>query len=234
MRALVVIVTASLLAAGAPAAAKSVYKEFSEAWAARDESYSKDFVTQLEAANKAVAEFRAAVAEGRPDAEQTAAFKVAMDKAHSASKARGRGLLLVEFREFMADKPSAARVEMWVQEKVALMQRDESALAALQREIEGFPENTDGWKVVETTQKWVEAHGDLSGRLDEIQLIDANLRSYFVARGDEKNRSRSFIGALLGGMAAGLREPDTGFVAPPMPIMTRCSPSFSGVNCITN
>jgi len=49
MRALAFIVAASLLISVAPAAAKSIHAEFSEAWAERDDAYAKDFVAQLTA-----------------------------------------------------------------------------------------------------------------------------------------------------------------------------------------
>lgn len=234
MRALAIIVAASLLISGAPTAAKSIHAEFSEAWAERDDAYAKDFVAQLETANQAVSEYRSAVEQGRPDDEQAAIFKAAMSKVHTASKARGRGLLLIEFREFIAEKPSAARTELWMQEQVAQMQREEKALADLQREIESLPDNTEGVKIVAAMQSWIEAHGSLSGKLEEIQLIDANLRSYFAGRGEEKSRSRSLLGGLLGGLAAGLRQQEGSFPTLPMPTITRCSPSFSGVICLTN
>lgn len=158
-----------------------------------------------------------------------------MDKAHSASAARGRGLLLIEFREFIAGKPSAARTELWIQEKAAELQREDDTVNAQRQSIETFPAGTPEGEMIAATQSWIEAHGRLQGRVGEILLIDANLRSYFAARGEEKARSRSALAAILGGMAAGLQQQQGGLAsAPPLPLTTRCNTYFSGTVCTTN
>lgn len=235
MRKVVILIFALMLFVGAPSDAKSVHKEFSEAWAERDNAYADDFARLLQQANDAVEAYRATVAAGEPRVVQIAAFKAAMDKAHAASAARGRGLLLIEFREFMIGKPSAARTELWIQEKAAELQREEAAVEAQRQSIETFPTETPDQVIVASTQSWFQAHGTLQGRVGEILLIDANLRSYFTARGEEKARSRGALAAILGGLAAGVQQQQDGFApAPPLPITTRCNTYFSGTVCTTN
>lgn len=229
------LLAVALLAGGAPSAAKSVHKEFSEAWAERDNAYAEDYTRLLQQANEAVEAYRATVAAGEPREVQIAAFKAAMDKAHAASSARGRGLFLIEFREFMAGKPSTARTELWIQEKAAELQRDEAAVEAQRQSIETFPTGTPDQEIVAATQSWIQAHGTLQGRVGEILLIDANLRSYFIARGEEKARSRGALAAILGSMAAGLQQQQGRLApAPPLPVITRCNTYFSGTVCTTN
>ncbi|MEQ5787704.1 hypothetical protein J3454_07360 [Erythrobacter sp. NFXS35] len=235
MRTVWAVLAAALLAAGSPADAKSVHKEFSEAWSQRDDAYAEEFTGLLEEANAAVSAYRAAVVENQPPERQAALFRTAMDKAHAASAARGRGMLLIEFREFMADKPSAARTEVWTQEIAAKLQRDEAALDRLQKNIEAMPEGTSDDEFAGAMQNWIEAHGNFQGEVGEILLIDANLRSYFAGRGEEKARSRSALAGILGGLAAGLQQQQNGFApAPPLPVTTRCNTYFSGTVCTTN
>jgi hypothetical protein len=143
-------------------------------------------------------------------------------------------MFLIEFRKFMATKPSAARTELWIQEKSAELQRDETSLEVQRQSIEAFPAETPEVDIVLATQSWVVAHGKLQGRVGEILLIDANLRSYFTARGEEKARSRSALAAILGGMATGLQQQNGFAPAPPLPLTTRCNTYFSGTVCTTN
>lgn len=235
MRTLWVIAGAALIAAGSPSDAKSVHKEFSEAWSQRDQAYAEDFTQLLEDANKAVEAYKASVTENHPPEQQVALFRTAMDKAHAASAARGRGMFLIEFREFMAGKPSAARTELWVQEKAAEIQRDEAALNRLQQSIEALPEGTPDHKVASATQDWIEAHGQLQGEVGEIILIDANLRSYFAGRGEEQANKRSALAGILGSLGASLQQQQNGFPpSAPLPVTTRCNTYFSGTVCTTN
>lgn len=222
-----------LFAAASPSEAKSVHKEFSEAWASRDNAYAANFTDLLNEANEAVAAFRTAIDEQRPREQRIALFNAAMGKAHAASAARGRGMLLVDFREFIGQKPSAARTELWIQEKASELQRDEAALAELQKSIQALPEGTPDNDFIATTQKWMEMHGQLQGKVSEILLIDANLRSYFAGRGEEQARKRNALAGLLGGLAA-MGQQDGYAPPPPLPITTRCNTYFSGTVCTTN
>lgn len=222
-----------LFAAASPSEAKSVHKEFSEAWASRDNGYAANFTELLKEANEAVAAFRIAVDEQQPREQRIALFNVAMEKAHAASAARGRGMLLIEFREFVARKPSAARTELWVQEKASELQREEAELTELQKTIQALPEGTSDNELIAATQKWMEMHGQLQGRVSEITLIDANLRSYFAGRGEEQAKKRNALAGLLGGLAA-MGQQDGYAPPPPMPLTTRCNTYFSGTVCTTN
>lgn len=216
--------------------AKSVYRDFEEAFRDRDNAYAAEFVERLREANEAVIEFRSAQADQITESEFVRLYKLAMDKVHEASFARGQGLTIVEFREFFEDRPSAARAEVWMQERLASIQAKERELDKLYRDFKSLPQGAPTSEIITATQAWIEAHGQLSGEVEELLLLDANLRSYFTARGAERGRRNSLFASLLGGLANGLREQRSAPQSPllQLPTTIRCNEYFSGTVCRVN
>lgn len=214
------------------AEAKSVQKEFVETWTARDARYQADYSSQVDTANASVDAFvKAANTDSSPDDVGTL-FSVAMDRVHEASITLGRGKTVHELLELAERKPSAARGELWMQEQVDLLRQRQSNLNELQETMTNLGSSAGLSKIVEVTQKWVQAHGELQGRTEELSLLDLNLASYFKARGEEQAIRSANRRAVFAGIARALQDIPANTAMPMIgPVRTTCR-TFGGVtNC---
>ena len=221
-----------------PVAAKSVHKEFLAAWSSRSTVYEKEFVNQITDANSKVTKYLKAFDNSEPNTIEY--FRNAMDAAYAANVTRARGELMHELLERMQKKPSAAASELWIQERISVLK--EKAVAAEknrqrvndllskteeERGYEGFRE------LVKNVQQAAEGYGYIYGMNAELDLIDQNLRSYYVARGQEKRARSQALSAFFGSMAQSFSR-ENSYLEPMRTLKTRCTKFGFTTTCTTN
>lgn len=221
-----------------PVDAKSAYKEFYSAWSERSSGYEDEFVRQLDGANQKITVYQKALEESDPKTADY--FRTAMDAAYATNVTRARGELMHELLERMKKKPSAAASELWIQERVSIVK--EKALAAEQNKgrieellskPEGISSADEFNNLVKNVQKAAEGYGYIYGMNAELDLIDQNLRSYYVARGQEKRARSQALSAFFGSIAQSFSQQNS-YIEPSQTLTTRCSKFGWTTTCTTN
>ncbi len=193
------------LALAVPAVA-SVYRDFVKIWDARDRSYRSEREA-LERRAQSAAE-RATYSLINSDAAAGDDLLLALSAAWTLSELVGRGQMLYTFRTHMAEKPSAALSELWMQGKVDELRRRQVEADT----IEGEMQILSGRDTISVKQ-WIAAHerlammrGDISGQASELALINQNLSTYYRARAQEPSMGTALLAAALVAVASGVRE----------------------------
>lgn len=205
---LVSILMASL-ALATPVVA-SVYTDFVKVWDARDRSYRSER-DALERRAQSTAE-RAIDALVNSDPVAGDDLILAFSAAWSLSELVGRGQMLHAFREHMADKPSAALSELWMQGKIDELRRRQAEADMIEAEMQIL----QGRDTISVKQ-WIAAHerlammrGDISGQATELALINQNLVTYYRARAEQPSLGAALMAAALVGVASSVREKQEG------------------------
>lgn len=207
--------------------AKSVHKDFKEAWEKRYERYEQEWQVLDQSARDTVAKYVAALEVEGADMEQEGAkLKDAM---HRASYLYGRYWVLSQLRKHMDDKPSSVSSELWMQEKVSEVQADARTADLHWAQLNEMPPDTALMDALSKFESAVVGSARVQGVVDELTLIDQNLASYYQGRSKERaNRSRIFsaIGSAL------MQSSNQATFAPT--VQTRCS-TYGGItNCKSN
>lgn len=193
----VVLLASLCLAAPQQVIAKSVEKEFTEAWTERGDRYAREkdqAAADLKAAFDALS---AADAKDRTKAEEglTAVFRQSYAIGYSAAREQTVRTLL----QFMAGKPSAARTELWIEDQAdQLRQRSEKAKARSENASKMVigQNGLTAFDYVKESGAAIFDIGAAQGIADELQSIDSNLTSYFRAKGEQEARRKAMWAAI--------------------------------------
>lgn len=187
-------------------ATASTYKDFVKVWDARDATYRAERAALDANAQSAAARAVEALVAADPEASED--LVLALTAAWSLSELVGRGQMLFQLREHMAEKPSAALSEAWLQGKADEIRRRAVDADLIERQIDVL-KNRDSTSV----KLWIAAlerlsmmRGNISGMASELLLIDQNLRSYYRARGEENARSAAIWAAALSAVGSSVRD----------------------------
>ena len=175
----------------------SVYKDFVRIWDARDKTYRSERAA-LESRAQASAE-RAINALIVSDPAAPEDLVLALTAAWSLSELVGRGQMLHVFREHMAEKPSAALSEIWLQGKVDELRRRQAETDLIEREMEILKgrDTTSVKTWIAALERLSMIRGSLSGEASELALIDQNLVTYYRARSEERAEAHAGWAAVL-------------------------------------
>lgn len=180
-----------------PALAKNLHSEFSSAWAERQGRYE----TGVEPAR---AKQEAAI-KGFAEATEPAEVERLADEMLATSSQYGYVLGQLEtidgFNKFIARKPSPERAEIFMQERIAELQRKQQTQA---NDFEMFKRNkpSNRAELFKSLMLHAMLSGALKGETDETLMIDQNLSSYFRAKGSADAKRREARLRLLGAIAA--------------------------------
>ena len=204
IRAAIIFVCAAfaVTAPSQQADAKSVHKEFTEAWSERDNQYSSSYSVLVDTTNASIKNFRLSLENGGDNTVPL--FKIAMDNAHDASVVKGRGLILNDLIALAKNKPSPARSEIWMQREIDKLKSQNNTLATLQAAMEGQGAETPLEQKIKAIQSWVQQHGLVTGKTEELSLIDQNLASYHRAKSASDQRKRAARRAFFGILGSAL------------------------------
>lgn len=177
--------------ASTPVEAKSVRKEFTEAWIARQERY----VSEVESAKN---EIKEAVNPPNPepvvDADTARArLSAILEKTRQMGYSAGRADVLARLLNLMKDKPSSARAEMWFQEETDHVKQESSKAddrleaARTSKVGEGGITPQQAFSEAGMAMFWL---GTVQGTTDELALVNTNLASFYEAKSIEDQRRR--------------------------------------------
>lgn len=188
----------------APASASSTFDDFATAWSERDARYVEKHAALDKEARAATAAF---LDNADPaSAESTARLEKMIAAIKAASYVDGRGMILRDLRIHMAKKPTAARTDLWMQEKADSVRTQSSDLdgkfADLKRRSAAGQGETDSY-FTDTIAALIMA-ATLQGQVEELTLVDANLGSYFQAKGQEDASRRQARARIFGAIGAAL------------------------------
>lgn len=181
--------------------AKSVQKEFSQAWEQRDQRYVASTQTALSASETAWNAFAS-----NTDADQTfLKLKAAFDATYQARYHEGRQHFLRDFRIHLFSKPSRQITELWMQERIEQIRLSSEGA---QRQFATLSQikftDTDKVKayIGGSEQALIES-GHAHGAIDELKLINQNLTVYYQAKDVEDVRNFQRRAAIANALSAG-------------------------------
>ena len=153
--------------------------------------------------------------------------------------AKGRKAALGDFRAFFASNPSAAATEIWLQGQTSELQRMVTKGNAQAEAVKLLKPGQGGITPQDYLERGMQSVGYNSlvrGAIEETQLLDQNLGTYFRAKtaddGDRRRRRATMFGILaagLGGAARAAAPPSPQFPQPPQTI--RCTTYFNSTVC---
>jgi hypothetical protein len=201
-------ILAIAVAISSPAIAESPAQEFEAAWAQRAQNYADDEARAQAFQESAVEQFRAT--DTPEDANRL--IGPALSALAQWGYAQGREFQLQDFLRMRAEKPSAARVELYFQERQDALQRlfqNAQEQANALKEIGSMPPEEYVSKVLETASR----NGVLQGAADELALLDQNSATLQQATDERSERRRRTRAAMLGGLGAALANSNSGWSA---------------------
>lgn len=198
-----------LIAGLAPqtATAKSVEKEFAEAWAERVDRYAH-VKEQAKADFKPAYDGLEAAAKGGAEQAKQALVKL-FDASHALGYNAAREDTLRTLMGFMTNKPSAVRAELWLEDRAdnAKTEADRAKSASASAAAMKLGDNgATGADMLNAAVQAVFGLGAAQGRVDELQTIDSNLASFYRAKGEQDTRRRTTLSGILGAIGQGLRD----------------------------
>lgn len=228
-----VVATALSLTPCPQAVAKSVQHEFTEAWNQRLARYSQEVETAKSALPTAMAAFRAAAASNAPDLP--AKLNALLAASDNLGYRAGRAQMSQTFLQFMAGKPSAERGELWLQEQMdILVQSDKQSRAEFDRvkALKVGENGTTADSLLSSSGAAVFTGGTVRGQVEELSLINENLRTYYRAKGQQDARRRAAWSEALKNIGQSFQDQsranlNTGWSA-------HCSTFGSTTNCTGN
>lgn len=222
-----VALLAAPISAPSPAIARNVQKEFAEAWSQREQRYSAAFDSASKAQAAAIDAFTTASQAHSPEAKDL--LVSVFDSADAYGAAAGRRAALADFNTLIKDKPSAARIDMWMQEQMAkLKEMGDTA----KRDIEALrTADAAAPDAIVNALKAISYQGLVRGAVQEMSLIDQNLSSYFQAKSSEDLARRQARARFFGALGAALQQ--SGQTNFPNARMTQCHTTGATTNCTT-
>lgn len=177
--------------------AKSVTKDFAEAWEHRRERYQKE----QKAADEAVVQSVTALAEARnAGGDLNAPINAVFQRAIVAGEKSGKVVALQRLEHFMREKPSSVRAQLWLEEQVAQVQ-DVMAIAQAEfqtaKELEFAPDGSNFGNVVAAGMTAINRVAFANGAAAELASIDSNLSLYYQAKGQQDAQRRAKRAAIL-------------------------------------
>lgn len=185
--------------------AKSVSKEFQEAWADREHRYAAR-------ADEAKAQLPIAMASLNSADNDAASTKARLDKLLKVTFDLGynsaRAQVVTDTKAFIDKKPSAERAQLWLQDQAdQLRERAQSAdekAAVLKTQKLGQNGATTQSMLKNIGMAIFEA-ATVKGLADELGLIDQNLAIYYPAKNAEDQRRRQARAAALGAIGQAMQ-----------------------------
>ena len=186
--------------------AKSVSKEFQEAWAEREQRYA----ARMEEARTQLPIAMAALNSPGNDESSTKArldhlLKVTFELGYNSARAQ----VLSDTQAFIYRKPSPARAQLWLQEQAEKLRERAQSAESKAETVKNQKLGLDG----ATTQTMLRNMGlavfetaTVKGMADEIGLIDQNLTLYYPAKDAEDQRRRQSRAAILGAIGKSMQE----------------------------
>lgn len=195
--------------------------------------YHATYESEVDTANSLIGEFRSSLDNEEIYENVKARFDAAMDAVHAASLSKGRGELVNEYWAILDDKPSAMESELWLQSEASEIETDYRRLDQLASALKVAEASEDVEAVVRASQEWVTLHGELVGRVAELDLLSSNLASYYQAKGERDARRKAALSAFLGSMGRSLASQRAQFAPAPPNLTIHCKEYFSGTQCRT-
>lgn len=185
--------------------AKSVSKEFQEAWADREHRYAAR-------ADEAKAQLPIAMASLNSADNDAASTKARLDQLLKVTFGLGynsaRAQVVTDTKAFIDKKPSAERAQLWLQDQAdQLRERARSAdekAAVLKTQKLGQNGATTQSMLKNIGMAVFEA-ATVKGLADELGLIDQNLAIYYPAKNAEDQRRRQARAAVLGAIGQAMQ-----------------------------
>lgn len=187
--------------------AKSVHSEFEEAWTARWTRYGTE-------QNAEKADLEAAAKDFFSNDSQDPAvgdrkLKALLDATNEFGFATGRLQLLQDALQFMDKKPSAARAELWIQEKINSLGNDQKQATARFEKLKTYqPEEIEKnpQAIIAEMGEAVFWNAIAKGQLEELTLLNDNLAIYYQAKSQQDAEKRAKWRAILGAMGQSLEQ----------------------------
>ncbi len=192
--------------ASGTAFAANLKAEFSKAWTGRQSEYAYQAKQALARQNAAIAAFAAIKAPDDPNA--SAKTNEMLDAASEYGIVQGRLAQLMGLQAFFATNPSRAATEIWLQARVSELQTLERKADAEWRaaRMPATLEAADEGKYIAKVLQAVVFNGFVRGAVEETQLIDGNLGTYFRAKGEKDDARRRTRAAIFGAIGGALRQ----------------------------
>jgi hypothetical protein len=214
----IVFILALVLVLQPGSAYAGVYKDFWKAWAERDARHVAEHAQLDKAAREATENLMVSLKESSP--EMPAKMERMFTAIDAAWFIDGRVWMLRDLRIHMEKKPSAAKTELWLQERIDSLRAEERAVKAKWAEVDGMREKgaSDLLVYLQESVLAVSMAATLRGKVEELNLLDQNLASYFRAKGQEDMERRQARARIFGAMGAALSaysrpQPDTSWTA---------------------
>jgi len=187
------------------ATAKSVSKEFQEAWTEREQRYAaryREAEDQLPAALAALNDPNADPATTKDRLDR--ALRTTFDLGYNSARTQ----VVTETKAFVEKKPSAERAQLWLQEQAdQLRERARSADEKAAVVKNQTPENDSAslQARLKNLGMAVFEAATVKGMADELTLIDQNLAIYYPAKNAEDQRRRQARAAVLGAIGQAMQ-----------------------------
>ena len=220
-----------------PVRAENLKVEFNTAWASRETLYVSQIQETEAHQAAAIKAFGAAAQASAPDTG--AKMQAMFDAISEYGVAKGRKAALGDFRAFFASNPSAAATEIWLQGQTSELQRMVTKGNAQAEAVKLLKPGQGGITPQDYLERGMQSVGYNSlvrGAIEETQLVDQNLGTYFRAKTaddvDRRRRRATIFGILaagLGGAARAATPPPPQF--PQSPQTIRCTTYFNSTVC---
>jgi hypothetical protein len=192
----------------APAvAAKSVSKEFGEAWAERSARYGTE-VSKAEASLKYAID-QLFKTDPNNQGQLTASLRAVFGATQILGYNSGRVQVIKDVQALMMSKPSAVRAQMWLQDHIQSTQQlaDNASNSLTQAQALNVGEN--GLKFGDVLKARANAIGNAyyaKGVTDELRSVDQNLSLFYQAKGEEDDRRRAKRAAVLAALGQSMQN----------------------------
>lgn len=148
----------------------------------------------------------------------------------------GRKVIADDFGAFLKTGPNSARAEIWMQEHVSQVQRVVGDVERSQRAANAMPLDTEenARAKLDALTKARALNGSVRGMVDELQLTEANLRTYLQNKAEGRLRWAVALKAIGDGLQSMPQTPLTPMPPlspPPQPIHTTCQRFGNTTHC---
>lgn len=199
MKAITAFLACSLLTWQSPACAKSVTKEFQEAWAVRSARYDRqasDAKDKLVVGQKQM-----------QDASTEDAMREGLERSMSATFDLGyfnaRSVVVHSVESFIKTKPSVVRAQLWIQEQIEQVKVQASVAREHAEAAKGNKIGVNGVTADSSIKALGTAMfeaGVVKGASEELAMMNQNFSIYYPAKNEQDQRKREAVAGVLAGI----------------------------------
>lgn len=186
------------------AAYADVRSDMMELWTGRAATYEGQKASNLQQREIAIS----ALAEVKSDEDARTGILKAYDATFTHGYSTGRAEALSHAREFFRKKRSAGAAEIWMQDQVSEMKQAAQEARSKLEATKDFPDSMGLTAKLNATLAAIGKSGIVRGQIDELNLLDGNMASYYRAKNGEEQARREARSRIFGALAAAFTPPD--------------------------